>query len=157
MPAPDRPLRLLLGAFGDPGHAFPLIALGGALAARGHEVVLQTWTRWADDVRAVGMRFEPAPEYQVFPTRERPLKPYEAVVRATAETARPWPGPGGVECAARETSKPCVHAGGPCFAAAGSPCPEWRPCAEDARDRPDDATNRTTATRIATSRRRPRR
>jgi UDP:flavonoid glycosyltransferase YjiC (YdhE family) len=63
-----------------------MIALGGALAARGHEVVLQTWTRWADDARAAGMRFEPAPEYHVFPTRERPLKPYEAVVRATAET-----------------------------------------------------------------------
>ena len=27
------------------------------------------------------MRFYPAPEYQVFPTRERPLKPYEAVVQ----------------------------------------------------------------------------
>jgi UDP:flavonoid glycosyltransferase YjiC (YdhE family) len=63
-----------------------MIALGGALAARGHEVVLQTWTRWADDARAAGMQFEPAPEYHVFPTRERPLKPYEAVVRATAET-----------------------------------------------------------------------
>ena len=60
-----------------------MIALGGALAARGHEVVLQTWTRWEDDVRAAGMAFEPAPEYHVFPTRERPLKPYEAVVRAT--------------------------------------------------------------------------
>ena len=32
------------------------------------------------------MRFEPAPEYQVFPTRERPLKPYEAAVRAARET-----------------------------------------------------------------------
>ena len=59
---------------------------GGALAARGHEVVLQTWTRWEDDVRAAGMRFEAAPEYHVFPTRERPLKPYEAVVRATGQT-----------------------------------------------------------------------
>jgi UDP:flavonoid glycosyltransferase YjiC (YdhE family) len=86
LPAPERPLRLLLGAFGDPGHAFPLIALGGALATRGHEVVLQTWTRWEDDVRAAGMRFEPAPEYHVFPTRERPLKPYEAVLRATGQT-----------------------------------------------------------------------
>jgi MGT family glycosyltransferase len=86
LPAPDRPLRLLLGAFGDPGHAFPMIALGGALAARGHEVTLQTWTRWEDDVRAAGMRFEPAPEYHVFPTRERPLAPYEAVARATGQT-----------------------------------------------------------------------
>ena len=32
------------------------------------------------------MRFVPAPEYPVFPTRERPLKPYQAVVLATAET-----------------------------------------------------------------------
>ena len=32
------------------------------------------------------MAFVPAPEYPVFPTRERPLKPYEAVVLATAQT-----------------------------------------------------------------------
>jgi len=32
------------------------------------------------------MAFAPAPEYQVFPTRERPLKPYEAAVRAARET-----------------------------------------------------------------------
>jgi UDP:flavonoid glycosyltransferase YjiC (YdhE family) len=86
LPAPDRRLRLLLGAFGDPGHAFPLIALGSALVARGHEVVLQTWSRWEADVLAAGMAFEAAPEYHVFPTRERPLKPYEAVVRATGQT-----------------------------------------------------------------------
>jgi UDP:flavonoid glycosyltransferase YjiC (YdhE family) len=30
------------------------------------------------------MAFAAAPEYHVFPTRERPLKPYEVVVRATA-------------------------------------------------------------------------
>jgi MGT family glycosyltransferase len=63
-----------------------MIALGGALAARGHDVALQTWSRWQDDVRAAGMRFEPAPEYHVFPTRERPLAPYEAVARATVQT-----------------------------------------------------------------------
>jgi UDP:flavonoid glycosyltransferase YjiC (YdhE family) len=34
------------------------------------------------------MRFAAAPEYQVFPTLERPLKPYAAAVRASAETAR---------------------------------------------------------------------
>jgi UDP:flavonoid glycosyltransferase YjiC (YdhE family) len=33
-----------------------------------------------------GIHFHAAPEYQVFPTRERPLKPYEAVVRAVGET-----------------------------------------------------------------------
>jgi MGT family glycosyltransferase len=33
------------------------------------------------------MRFEPAPEYKVFPTRETPgLKPYQAAVRAARET-----------------------------------------------------------------------
>jgi MGT family glycosyltransferase len=83
----DRILRrLLLGAFGDPGHAFPMIALGSALAARGHDVTLQTWTRWREPVEAAGMTFAAAPEYHVFPTRDRPLRPYEAVVRAARET-----------------------------------------------------------------------
>jgi MGT family glycosyltransferase len=87
-------LRLFLGAFGDAGHAFPMLALGARLAERGHEVTLETWTRWRSDVEAAGMRFVPAPEYPVFPTRERPLQPYEAVVKATAVTR-----PAVAECA----------------------------------------------------------
>jgi UDP:flavonoid glycosyltransferase YjiC (YdhE family) len=83
---PAEPRRLLLGAFGDPGHAFPMIALGRALVARGHEVVLQTWRRWQEHVEAAGMRFAAAPEYHVFPTLERPLTPYEAVARAVHDT-----------------------------------------------------------------------
>src|SRR3954471_21824250 len=83
---PAEPRRLLLGAFGDPGHAFPMIALGRALAARGHDVVLQTWRRWAEHVEAEGMRVAPAAEDHVFPTRERPLSPFEAVVRAVRDT-----------------------------------------------------------------------
>jgi UDP:flavonoid glycosyltransferase YjiC (YdhE family) len=79
-------LKVLLGAFGDPGHAFPMLALGSALVERGHAVALQTWRRWEDDVVAAGMTFAPAPEYQVFPTRDRPLKPYAAAVRAAVET-----------------------------------------------------------------------
>ncbi|MGH2743626.1 MAG: glycosyltransferase, partial [Thermoleophilaceae bacterium] len=79
--------RILLAAFGDPGHAFPAIALGRELAARGHDVTLETWSRWREHVEREGMRFAAAPEYQVFPTRERPLKPYAAAVRASAETA----------------------------------------------------------------------
>lgn len=63
-----------------------MIALGTALVARGHTVALQTWTKWADDVRAAGMEFVAAPEYQVFPTDEKPLRPYEAAVRAAHET-----------------------------------------------------------------------
>ncbi len=81
-----RRLRVFLGAFGDPGHAFPMLALGSRLAARGHEVTFETWERWREHAEAAGMRFVAAPEYPVFPTREQPLKPYEAVVVATAET-----------------------------------------------------------------------
>jgi UDP:flavonoid glycosyltransferase YjiC (YdhE family) len=79
-------MKVFLGAFGDPGHAFPMLALGSALVEAGHEVALQTWRRWASAAEDAGMAFAAAPEYQVFPTRERPLKPYEAAVRATVET-----------------------------------------------------------------------
>ncbi len=78
--------RFLLAAFGDPGHAFPAIALGRALVARGHEVCLQTWQRWAEHVEREGMAFAPAPEYEVWPGG-RSLSPYEAAVRAAHQTA----------------------------------------------------------------------
>ena len=63
-----------------------MIALGRELARRGHAVTLQTWRRWQADVEREGMSFAAAPEYHVFPTRERPLTPYQAVERATRET-----------------------------------------------------------------------
>ncbi|HTX47135.1 MAG TPA: nucleotide disphospho-sugar-binding domain-containing protein [Solirubrobacteraceae bacterium] len=81
-------MRVFLGAFGDPGHAFPVIALGTRLRARGHDVTIETWGRWRDQVERAGIRFVPAPEYPVFPTRERPLQPYEAVLAATPVTRR---------------------------------------------------------------------
>ena len=84
-PASPR-LRLLLGAFGDPGHAFPMIALGRALVARGHDVTLQTWERWREPVEAEGITFTPAPEYSAFPIGDGPLDFYEAVVYATRDT-----------------------------------------------------------------------
>jgi UDP:flavonoid glycosyltransferase YjiC (YdhE family) len=77
---------MLLGAFGDPGHAFPMIALGRALRARGHDVTLQTWVRWREHVEAEGIAFAPAPEYEVFPSGPEPLDFYEAVVHATRDT-----------------------------------------------------------------------
>lgn len=80
------PRRFLIAAFGDPGHAFPAIALGRGLVARGHSVVVQTWKRWGEQVEREGMRFEPAPEYAVFPTAERPLKPYQAAARAAVHS-----------------------------------------------------------------------
>lgn len=79
-------MRVYLGAFGDPGHAFPMLALGEALRRRGHAVALQTWRRWRAPAEAAGITFAAAPEYQVFPTRERPLKPYEAAVHAARAT-----------------------------------------------------------------------
>ena len=80
------PRRVLLGAFGDPGHTFPMIALGRALVARGHAVTLQTWTRWREHIEAEGMDFAAAPEYEVFPSGPEPLDFYEAVVHATLDT-----------------------------------------------------------------------
>ena len=78
--------RVFLGAFGQPGHAFPMLALGRALVARGHEVTFETWSRWREHVEAAGMRFVAAPEYPTFPTIQDPVKPYQAVVYATGFT-----------------------------------------------------------------------
>jgi UDP:flavonoid glycosyltransferase YjiC (YdhE family) len=65
-----------------------MLALGWELVRRGHEVTFETWARWREHVEGAGMAFLPAPEYPVFPTSERPLAPYEAVVKATAITHR---------------------------------------------------------------------
>jgi MGT family glycosyltransferase len=78
--------RFLVAAFGDPGHAFPAIALGKALAGRGHRVCIETWGQWREDVEREGMEFAAAPEYSVWPTG-RDLTPFEAAVRAVEHTA----------------------------------------------------------------------
>lgn len=65
-----------------------MLALGARLVERGHEVAFETWRQWQEYVEAAGMGFVAAPEYPVFPTRERPLSPYEAVVHATPVTRR---------------------------------------------------------------------
>lgn len=67
MGRPDRPLRLLVAAFGDPGHAFPAIALARELGRRGHEVLVETWDRWREAVEAEGLGFTAAQEYTVYP------------------------------------------------------------------------------------------
>lgn len=63
-----------------------MIALGRALVARGHDVTLETWTRWRPHIEAEGMTFAAAPELAVFPAGGQPLKPYAAVVRSVAQT-----------------------------------------------------------------------
>jgi MGT family glycosyltransferase len=60
-------LRVLVAAFGDAGHAFPAIALGRALAARGHEVVVETWEERRAAVEGAGLGFAAAEEYRMFP------------------------------------------------------------------------------------------
>jgi UDP:flavonoid glycosyltransferase YjiC (YdhE family) len=77
----------MIAAFGDPGHAFPAIALGAELARRGHRVCLETWSKWQQYVEDGGMEFSPAPVYEVWPgDGGLSLKPYQAAVRAARET-----------------------------------------------------------------------
>jgi len=60
-------LRILVAAFGDAGHVFPAIALGKALAGRGHEVVIETWEERRQAVEGEGLGFAAAEEYRMFP------------------------------------------------------------------------------------------
>lgn len=59
--------RLLVAAFGDAGHAFPALALARELHGRGHEVVIETWEHWREPAEELGLRFEGAEEYVIFP------------------------------------------------------------------------------------------
>src|SRR6478609_5152333 len=77
-------LRVLVAAFGDAGHAFPAIALGQALAKRGHEVVLETWEERRAAVEGAGLGFVAAEEYRMFP----PPEPDSADGQHAAEAAR---------------------------------------------------------------------
>ena len=61
-----RELRVLIAAFGDPGHTFPAIALARSLKARGHRVVFETWNKWRKVLDAEGIEFHAAEEYRVF-------------------------------------------------------------------------------------------
>jgi UDP:flavonoid glycosyltransferase YjiC (YdhE family) len=82
--APAAPLRVLVAAFGDAGHAFPAIALGRALAGRGHEVVVETWEERRAAVEGAGLGFAAAEEYRMFP----PPEPDSDDGRNAAEAAR---------------------------------------------------------------------
>lgn len=60
-------LRLMVSAFGDPGHAFPAIALARELQRRGHEVLIESWDNWREAIEAEGLAFTGAQEYVVYP------------------------------------------------------------------------------------------
>jgi MGT family glycosyltransferase len=77
-------LRVLVAAFGDPGHVFPAISLGRALTERGHEVVVETWEERRGAVEGAGLAFTAAEEYRMFP----PPDPDSADGDHAAEAAR---------------------------------------------------------------------
>jgi MGT family glycosyltransferase len=77
-------LRVLVAAFGDPGHVFPAIALGRALRGRGHEVVVETWEERREAVEGAGLDFAAAEEYRMFP----PPEPDSTDGQHAAEAAR---------------------------------------------------------------------
>ena len=77
-------LRVLVAAFGDPGHVFPAISLGRALAGRGHEVVVETWEERRGAVEGAGLGFAAAEEYRMFP----PPEPDSADGQHAAEAAK---------------------------------------------------------------------
>jgi UDP:flavonoid glycosyltransferase YjiC (YdhE family) len=76
--------RILIGAFGDAGHVFPAIALGKAIAARGHEVTIEIWEERRAAVEGEGLGFAAAEEYRMFP----PPDPDSAEGLHAAEAAR---------------------------------------------------------------------
>ncbi len=79
-------LRVFLGAFGQPGHAFPMLALGERLVRRGHLVTCETWERWRPQVLACGMEFSAAPSSAPGASGRWGITPYEAAERALAQT-----------------------------------------------------------------------
>ena len=84
MAGADQHLRLLIAAFGDAGHAFPAISLGRSLAARGHEVLIETWEERRGAVEGAGLGFTAAEQYRMFP----PPDPDSADGGHAAEAAR---------------------------------------------------------------------
>jgi UDP:flavonoid glycosyltransferase YjiC (YdhE family) len=76
----------LVAAFGDPGHAFPAIALAKELRRRGNDVCVETWDKWQEQVEREDLRFAAAPVYTVFGDGQTPLKPYQAAVKASSVT-----------------------------------------------------------------------
>ena len=77
-------LRILVAAFGDAGHVFPAIALAKALAARAHEVVIETWEERRAAVEGEGLGFAAAEEYRMFP----PPDPDSEAGQHAAEAAK---------------------------------------------------------------------
>jgi UDP:flavonoid glycosyltransferase YjiC (YdhE family) len=59
-------LRVMIGAVGWPGHAFPALALARDLHQHDHEVLVETFERWRGVVESMGIGFAAADEQMVF-------------------------------------------------------------------------------------------
>ena len=79
----EQRLRVVLGAAGLAGHAFPILALAGELRSRNHEVAVETSARWQDTVEDLGATFIAATESIAEPGMEVDGRPtlVEAVRR----------------------------------------------------------------------------
>ncbi|MGB1583715.1 MAG: glycosyltransferase [Solirubrobacterales bacterium] len=84
--ATESPRRILLVAIGEAGHAFPIIAIGRELRARGHTVAIHTWFRWQEHIENADIEFFRAPKFEVAPD-ERVPNVHEAAALAADELA----------------------------------------------------------------------
>jgi MGT family glycosyltransferase len=84
--------RILLVSIGEAGHAFPMIAIAGALRDAGHTVGHHTWSRWQEHIEANGTEFFRAPKFEVEPGEKVPDVHEAAALaaRQLAEVVREW-------------------------------------------------------------------
>lgn len=71
-------MRILCAAVTGPGHAYPVIAVARALAARGHEVILALEERFAPIARREGIGFVPLPSIE--PADPQAFRPYDVAL-----------------------------------------------------------------------------
>lgn len=78
------PPRILLVTIGEPGHAFPMIAIATKLVEAGCDVGVHTWFRWEDHIVNAGAQFMRAPKFDVLEGGRVPDL-QEAAALATAQ------------------------------------------------------------------------
>lgn len=76
--------RILLVTIGEPGHAFPTIAVASRLVESGCEVGVHTWFRWQEHIEDAGAEFFRAPKFEVGPGEDIP-DVHEAAALATRQ------------------------------------------------------------------------
>lgn len=83
-PFVSRKPRILLVTIGEPGHAFPTIAIASKLVGSGADVAVHTWFRWEDHIAGIGAKFFRAPKFEVAAGQQIP-DVHEAAALATAQ------------------------------------------------------------------------